>query len=91
VKDDHVKPLQTKPIVRITKNNLEELWLALDEWTDPTGVERDVINCRLFAKHRDSTRPTIKGWTLDVKQIPDLIAGLEKVRKEAVARGLLAK
>jgi hypothetical protein len=83
--------LSTKPVVTIPKNNHEELWLALDRWTDPTGAEHEVINARLFAKHRDGVRPTAKGWTLAVTQIPELLAGLQKVQKEAIKRGLLAK
>ena len=53
--------LQTRPIARIHKNGREELWLALDKWTDPNGGQHDVINARLFVKHRDAIRPTANG------------------------------
>lgn len=81
--------LSTKPIVRLPKNGREEIWLALDKWTDPTGESHDLCNMRIFANNKGSMKPTPKGLSIAVARLPEFIQGLEAVKREAVAKGWL--
>jgi hypothetical protein len=81
--------LSTKPVVTIPKNAREEIWLALDEWTDPKGGSHNLCNMRIFAHNKGIMRPTQKGMSIDIGRLPDFIAGLETVRLAAIEKGWL--
>jgi hypothetical protein len=84
------KELSTKPVVTIPKNNREEIWLALDQWTDPKGGSHDLCNMRIFAKDKTGMKPTAKGLSIDIARLPDFISGLETVKQAAIEKGWLA-
>lgn len=72
----------------VEKNSREDVRITLDEYH---GVQ--LIDVRTFADFTAGTietrGPTKKGVSLNVSRLPDLIAGLEAARTEAVRRGLL--
>ena len=74
-----------QPIVKIKKNNREDLYLGLD-----TYKEHRVANFRIFVNGKNgAVIATPKGLTIAVEMLDEFIKAAEQVRQEAVQRGWL--
>ena len=71
-------------IAEIEKNARESLRMGLSEYRD-----RHLAYARIWIDTGEKWVPTQKGLTVRVETLPDLIAGLQRVRSEAEAAGLL--
>jgi len=73
-------------IATISKNQKEEVRVALTEWNG-----REFVDVRIYTDLGDSDDlvPTRKGVSLRLDRLDRLIAALEAARTEATRRGLL--
>ena len=75
-------------IAVIEKNGVEDVHIELSEYRG-----YDLVSVRIYANYDTDEapkRPTKKGVTLKVENLPDLIAALQEAERQAVAAGLLA-
>lgn len=71
-------------IAEIPKNARETVRLGLSEYRG-----HQLMFARIWADTGDTLVPTQKGLTAKVEMLPDLIAGLQEVQREAIRAGLL--